>query len=140
MEKVRIFSRAGVELDSAMAAFFKGPASFTGEDTAEIFLHGGGYITGAVIREILQSGARQALPGEFSFRAVRNGKLTVDQAQAIHDLVSATNASAHGLALERLSGAQSRIFFEIAEELRRLDRKSTRLNSSHITTRMPSSA
>jgi tRNA modification GTPase len=119
MERVRLQSPSGEFLDDSMVVGFPGPNSFTGEDVAEIFLHGGAFITGLVLREILRMGARQALPGEFSFRAVRNGKLTIDQAQAIHDLVSATNSSAHGLALERLSGAQSKIFFEIAEELRR---------------------
>jgi len=118
MERVALRGASGAILDDAMIAVFHRPHSFTGEDVAELFLHGGGYITGSVVREILRLGVRQALPGEFSFRAVRNGKLTVDQAQAIHDLVSATNASAHSLALERLSGAQSKIFFELAEVLR----------------------
>jgi tRNA modification GTPase len=118
MERVALRGASGAVLDDAMVAIFNRPHSFTGEDVAELFLHGGSYITGAVLREILRLGVRQALPGEFSFRAVRNGKLTIDQAQAIHDLVSATNGSAHSLALERLSGAQSKVFFELAEALR----------------------
>src|SRR6185312_2924647 len=61
-----------------------------------------------------------ALPGEFSFRAVRNGKLTVPQAQAVSDLIGAANENAVALALEKLSGTQNRLIAETAESLRKL--------------------
>ncbi|MBU6375405.1 MAG: tRNA uridine-5-carboxymethylaminomethyl(34) synthesis GTPase MnmE [Bdellovibrionales bacterium] len=118
LKLVRLVARDGRTLDESTAVFFRAPNSFTGEDTVEIFMHGGSLIVNSVIAELLDLGARQALPGEFSFRAVRNGKLTVDQAQAVHDLVSASNSVAHELALERLSGSQSRAFSEIADQLR----------------------
>ena len=120
IERVRLSSADGKTLDDAMAVFYRAPHTFTGEDVAEIFLHGGSFVVSFVLQELFEQGCRQALPGEFSFRAVRNGKLTLDQAQAVHDLISATNGVAHELALERLSGAQSRAFTQIAESLRSL--------------------
>lgn len=115
---VEIRARDQRLLDEGLVVFFKGPHSFTGEDVVEVFLHGGSLVTSLVLVELLEQGARQALPGEFSFRAVRNGKLTLDQAQAVHDLIGATNATAHSLALERLSGGQNKLFAEISESLR----------------------
>jgi tRNA modification GTPase len=103
-----------------MVVFFEGPKSFTGDDVAELFIHGGVYTLQLVVADLLEYGCRQALAGEFSFRAVRNGKLSIDQAQAVHRLISATNASAHRLALASLQGDYLQAFSEIAEGLRRV--------------------
>ncbi len=115
-----LFGRDGRKFDEAMVLFFKGPKSFTGEDVAEFHLHGSPFILSALISELGNLGVRQALPGEFSFRAVRNGKMTLPQAQAVADLISASNRSAAELALEKLSGAQSAVLQGIADELRRI--------------------
>lgn len=114
-------SPSGQSLDDALAVRFVGPASFTGEDCVELHLHGGSFVAGKVLETLIQEiGVRQALPGEFSFRAVRNGKLALTQAQAVADLIGATNESAVELALEKLSGTQNRLLTGIAEEMRGL--------------------
>lgn len=107
-------------LDDALVAHFPGPNSYTGEDVVEFQLHGGTQVATSVLETLLSLGARQALPGEFSFRAVRNGKLTLNQAQAVADLISASGSGAVELALEKLSGAQNQWLSQLGEDLRRL--------------------
>src|SRR6476620_5561647 len=72
------------------------------------------------MNRLLELGARQALPGEFSFRAVRNGKMNLFQAQAVADLISASNEGAVSLALEKMSGAQNQILTDLAAGLKRM--------------------
>lgn len=110
----------GEALDDALIGFFKAPQSFTGEDVVELHLHGGSYLASRVIEEFAAIGVRQALPGEFSFRAVRNGKMSVSQAQAVADLISASNDGAIRLALEKMSGTENRLLQDLAEKLRKL--------------------
>src|SRR5689334_21976406 len=73
---------SGRLLDDAMVVFFEGPRSLTGEDVAEFHLHGSALVASRLLKSLAELGVRQALPGEFSFRAVRNGKTTITQAQA----------------------------------------------------------
>ncbi|MCC7442249.1 MAG: tRNA uridine-5-carboxymethylaminomethyl(34) synthesis GTPase MnmE [Bdellovibrionales bacterium] len=110
----------GQVLDDAVAIGFRAPASYTGEDLVEFHIHGSAVIAENLLETLLRLGARQALPGEFSFRAVRNGKLSLDQAEAVGDLLNATNASATRVALEKLGGAQGRWVAEFGRELRSL--------------------
>lgn len=119
LTRVDLYSRGG-KIDSAMAVFFPKPRTFTGEDVVEFHVHGGAFIATRVLEALIAAGHRQALPGEFSFRAVRNGKMTLSQAQAVADLVAASNAGAAGLALEKLSGARNEQVARAAESLRRL--------------------
>lgn len=107
-------------LDDALVVRFVGPSSYTGEDMVEYHLHGGSYIAQRVLEVLLLHGVRQALPGEFSFRSVRNGKLTLFQAQAVADLISARNDAAVGLALEKLQGSQNVLLEKLAKDLRQL--------------------
>ncbi|MEK7395379.1 MAG: tRNA uridine-5-carboxymethylaminomethyl(34) synthesis GTPase MnmE [Candidatus Poribacteria bacterium] len=115
-----LFNKNGKKIDRAMIVYFKGPSSFTGEDVTEIQFHGGSYIANSLMETLLDIGIRQALPGEFSFRAVRNGKMTLLQAQAVADLLSAPNDNAVSLALSKLSRKQQVILESIAEELKQL--------------------
>ena len=98
---------------------FVKPDSYTGEDLVEYHIHGSPFIAQQVIERLLELGARQALPGEFSFRSVRNGKMTLFQAQAVSDLIAASNQGAVSLALEKMSGAQNRFLDELASGLRK---------------------
>ena len=75
--------------DNALVVYFKFPNSFTGEDVAEIQCHGGYYLATDVIKEANRLGARMALPGEFSKRAFLNGKMSIDQAEGIMDIINA---------------------------------------------------
>ncbi len=120
LERARLEGPSGKALDDALVVFFANPESFTGEDMLELHLHGGAFTAHSVMENLSQLGARQALPGEFSFRAVRNGKLSLSQAEAVADLIQASNEGAVSLALEKLSGAQNAILEEFAQELRSL--------------------
>ena len=117
---VTLFGSDTKAFDQAVALYFKGPKSFTGEDVVEFQLHGSPYILARLFQELKNLGVRQALPGEFSFRAVRNGKLSLTQAQAVADLISASNRTAAEVALEKLSGSQNELLSRIAGQLRHL--------------------
>ena len=75
--------------DNALVVYFKGPNSYTGEDIAEIQCHGGYFIAQQVITECQKLGARMAEAGEYSKRAFLNGKLSIDQAEGIIDIINA---------------------------------------------------
>lgn len=107
-------------LDDALSVRFVSPGSFTGEDVVELHIHGGSYLAHRLMESLERLGVRQALPGEFSFRAVRNGKMTLAQASAVADLIQAGNDGALALALEKLSGSQNRLLSTIAGDLRQL--------------------
>lgn len=107
-------------LDDALVARFVAPDSFTGEHVVELHIHGGAYLASRFLEILHDLGARQALPGEFSFRAVRNGKMTFSQARAVADLIAASNDGAISLALEKLSGTQNRLISELSRNLRQL--------------------
>jgi tRNA modification GTPase len=115
-----LFGEGGARLDEALVVSFKGPESFTGEDSFELSLHGGEIVVQKVLDRLKELGAGPALPGEFSFRAVRNGKMSVLQAQAVADLISAQSDRAHELALEKLSGGQKERVARLGEALRQL--------------------
>ncbi len=119
-KRVRLRDEAGRTLDDAVVILFRAPKSFTGEDSVELHVHGGGFIASRTLEAVIERGARPALPGEFSFRAVRNGKMAIGEAEAIADLIGASNGAAADLALEKMSGSQSRLIVEMAEELRQL--------------------
>ena len=79
------FDFQGEPIDSGMVVHFHENASFTGESSAEFHVHGGAITLSRLIETLLKYGARQANPGEFSFRAVRNGKMSITQAEAVAD-------------------------------------------------------
>lgn len=100
----RIVNTDGQTVDQVIALLFRAPASYTGEDMAEISCHGGLTVTRLVLDTILSAGARTALPGEFTERAFLNGKLDLTQAEAVMDLISAQTALAARAATEQLEG------------------------------------
>lgn len=108
------------EVDDALFVRFVAPESFTGEDVVEFHLHGGAFTSSRLLELLGRLGVRQALPGEFSFRAVRNGKMTLSQATAVADLIAASNEGAVSLALEKLSGAQNRLISSLSKELKQV--------------------
>jgi len=113
-------SPQGEILDDALVAKFIGPESFTGEDVVELHLHGSSFVAARVLEVLADQGVRQALPGEFSFRAVRNGKMTLAQAQAVADLINAANDGAVTLAIEKMGGSQNRLISLLATDLRQM--------------------
>lgn len=95
-------------LDDALVTWFPGPRSFTGEDLVECSVHGGAYVGPAVVAALVAAGARPALPGEFTERAVWHGSLDLVRAEAIGALIDARTTAAHRAALRQLDGALSR--------------------------------
>ncbi len=108
---------AGKVLDTGLALYFPGPASFTGEDILELHGHGGPVVVDLLLRRIVDLGARLARPGEFSERAFLNGKMDLVQAEAIADLIDSASASAARSALHSLSGRFSDALHGIVEDL-----------------------
>jgi tRNA modification GTPase len=100
----RIVDNDGL-IDESLAVLMRGPNSYTGEDCVELQCHGGPAILRRALTAALDAGARMARPGEFTERAFLNGRLDLTQAEAVADLVNATNAAAHKLALEHLEGS-----------------------------------
>ena len=95
-------------IDSGLVIYFKGPNSFTGEDTLELQGHGGPVILDSLMQEIVRLGARVARPGEFSERAFLNNKIDLTQAEAIADLIDSASQTAATNAIRSLQGAFSR--------------------------------
>lgn len=108
---------AGKTLDQALVTIFPGPDSFTGDDVVEISTHGGLLVPSSVIAALISSGARQAFPGEFTRRAVTNGKLDLLQAEAISDLIDARSDTMRRAALGQLDGGLSRRLLALREDL-----------------------
>ena len=98
---------SGDILDEALVCFFKAPHSFTGEDVVELHCHGSPVLLRVVIDLILQLGARLADPGEFTLRAVTNGRLRLTEAEAIRDLIDAQTDTALRQATRQLKGELS---------------------------------
>jgi tRNA modification GTPase len=100
----RLFDASGDLLDECVATVFRGPASYTGEDTVEFGVHGSPFIQQEAVRSLLDAGCRHAGPGEFTARAFLNRKIDLTQAEAVGDLIAAEHSGAHKLALDQLRG------------------------------------
>lgn len=100
-----LISGSGEVIDEALVVFMPGPNSFTGEDVAEIHCHGGLIITRMIMERIFELGARQAERGEFTRRALLNGRIDLTQAEAVAELIAAPTEEARKYSLKRLSGA-----------------------------------
>ena len=95
---------AGARVDQVLAFGMRSPASFTGEDVAELHGHGGTHNLGALLAAVVARGARVAEPGEFTRRAVANGKLDLMRAEALLDVIHAGSERAWRLAQQNLGG------------------------------------
>ena len=100
----------GEALERAIVTSFPGPRSYTGEDMLEVTIHGSPFLVDTVIESFVAAGARPAGAGEFTRRAVANGKLDLVQAEAVCDLVNADTAWQHRNARQQLAGALSKEF------------------------------
>ncbi|WP_127079212.1 tRNA uridine-5-carboxymethylaminomethyl(34) synthesis GTPase MnmE [Rhodomicrobium lacus] len=92
-------------LDEAMVLWLPGPANFTGEDMAELYVHGGRAVVAAVMNALADIGLRLAEPGEFTRRAFGNGKLDLTEAEGLADLINADTEVQRRQALAQHSGA-----------------------------------
>jgi tRNA modification GTPase len=107
----------GSIIDRGLYTVFPAPASYTGEDMVEFSTHGGFIAPAALLAALYASGARAATPGEFTRRAVLNGKLDLLQAEAVGDLIDATAPAQARLALHQLDGSLSRRLEGLRESL-----------------------
>ncbi len=104
-------------LDEVLLSIFKGPNSYTGENTIEISCHGSTYIQQQIIQLLLRKGCRMANPGEFTLRSFLNGKLDLSQAEAVADLISSDNEASHQIAMQQMRGGFSNEIAKLREEL-----------------------
>jgi tRNA modification GTPase len=113
----RFVNEAGAAIDNVLVLVFRGPNSYTGEDTVEINCHGGRLLTKIVLEATIRFGARPAQPGEFTKRAFLNGRMDLAQAEAVADLIHARSERAHQASLVQLNGRLSQEIASIRKEL-----------------------
>lgn len=99
-----ILDENGAFIDEGLVIVMRTPRSYTGEDTVEIHCHGGTLITQKVLKAALRSGARAALPGEFTCKAFQNGKIDLTKAEAVQQVIASKNSLAMQAAENQLQG------------------------------------
>ncbi len=109
--------RDGSAIDEALVTRFAAPASYTGEDIVEFACHGGSAVSSALLDALINAGARVAEPGEFTARAVLNGRIDILQAEAIGDLIDAQTRAGRTVALAQLDGGLSRLVSGLRESI-----------------------
>src|ERR1043166_5643300 len=107
----------GGAIDQGLVTIFRGPRSYTGEDLVELSCHGGLLAPFRVLAALHSAGARPAAPGEFTRRAVLNGKLDLLKAEAVGGLIDATAPAQAAAALRQLEGGLSRRLLQLREAL-----------------------
>ena len=114
---LRTLAHEGRRLDEALVLRFPGPNSYTGEDSAELHLHGGRAVVEAVSEALVALGLRIADPGEFTRRAFENGRMDLAQAEAVADLIDAETAAQAAQALGQLDGRLSETYAGFRRDL-----------------------
>lgn len=112
-----IMSENGEIVDEVLVSLFRGPHSYTGENSTEISCHGSSYILQQVMQLLVKNGCRAAGPGEFTQRAFLNGKMDLSQAEAVADLIASTSAATHRMAMSQMRGGFSRELSALREKL-----------------------
>lgn len=97
----------GIIMDEVILTIFKGPDTYTGQDSVEISCHGSPFIQQQLLQLFLSAGARMAGPGEFTMRAFLNGKLDLSQAEAVADLIASNSSVSHQVAMQQMRGGFS---------------------------------
>ncbi len=109
--------KKGHQLDEVLVTLFKGPHSYTGENTIEISCHGSTYIQKEIINLFIDNGIRVANPGEFTLRAFLNGKMDLNHAEAVADLIASENEGSHKLAMQQMKSGFSDDLKKLRAEL-----------------------
>jgi tRNA modification GTPase len=112
-----IIDEDGAVVDDALVIVYHSPRSYTGEDSTEIMCHGSSYIVQRIIELLMNLGCRMARPGEFTERAFMNGKMDLSQAEAVADLIAASNAASHRLAMSQMRGGFSKELGHLRSQL-----------------------
>lgn len=108
---------AGTVMDDVVAAIYRAPHSYTGEDTVELSCHGSRLVQRRILQSLIDAGARMATAGEFTKRAFVNGKMDLSQAEAVADLISAESEAARRVAYNQMRGGFSRQLAELRGQL-----------------------
>ena len=116
----RLRDADGAELDQGMVVWLPGPGSYSGEDSAELYLHGGRAVLHDVADALVALGARPAEPGEFTRRAFLNGRMDLTECEAVHDLVAAETEAQRRQALRQLDGELGTLYSDWSDRLRLL--------------------
>jgi tRNA modification GTPase len=114
----RLRDTFGALLDHALVLWLPGPGTYTGEDSAELHLHGGRAVIDGVADALTAAGLRPAEPGEFTRRAFLNGRMDLVEAEAVHDLIAAETEAQRRQALRQLEGALGALYQDWADRLR----------------------
>ncbi|MBM3566939.1 MAG: tRNA uridine-5-carboxymethylaminomethyl(34) synthesis GTPase MnmE [Alphaproteobacteria bacterium] len=101
---------SGTVIDRALVVWFPGPASFTGEDVAELHVHGGHAVVALLFRALKSAGARMAEPGEFARRAFDAGKLDLTAVEGLADLIAAETETQRRQALSQMEGGLAKLY------------------------------
>ena len=110
-------SESGTLFDQVVLTVFRAPTSFTGDDVAEISMHGSRWIQREIIALLQKNGARLALPGEFTRRAFASGRMDLAEAEAVADLIASSSAASHRLAMSQMRGGFSQKINDIRQQL-----------------------
>ena len=117
----RVFLRdivwEGVLVDRCSVVYYSSPNSYTGEDSVEVYCHGGLSVIGSLTEVFLSLGFREADPGEFSRVAFENGKLTLNEAEAVVDLINSEDAVRSQLSSEAVAGKLSEIVYTLGKDV-----------------------
>ncbi len=114
----RLRDGAGATLDHAVVLWLPGPGTYTGEDCAELHLHGGRAVIDGVADTLVAAGLRPAEAGEFTRRAFLNGRMDLVEAEAVHDLIAAETEAQRRQALRQLEGALGALYQDWSDRLR----------------------
>lgn len=117
LASLRTLRHGGETVDQALVLRFPGPNSYTGEDSAELHLHGGRAVVEAASRALIALDVRPAEPGEFTRRAFQNGRMDLAQAEAVADLIDAETEAQKTQALGQLDGALSATYAGFRRDL-----------------------
>lgn len=107
-----------ISIDDGCAVVFRAPSSFTGEDSVELYCHGGVLVTSKVLSSVLSAGARLAQAGEFTRRAFVNGKMSLSSAESLGNLLEASNDTQVRLARNGMRGALDKRLLAVYDDLR----------------------
>jgi tRNA modification GTPase len=114
----RLRDASGGLLDQALVLWFPGPNTYTGEDCAELHLHGGRAVINGVADALTDARLRPAEPGEFTRRAFLNGRMDLVEAEAVHDLIAAETEAQRRQALRQLEGELGALYQDWTDRLR----------------------
>lgn len=104
-------------VDEVLVSVFKAPKTYTREDVVEINAHGGPYVTRKILELVLSKGARLANPGEFTQRAFINGRIDLSQAEAVEDMIEASNDAAAAMAIHQIKGSIKQLLEPLIDDI-----------------------